>query len=151
MLSGLGEAAEIVIDRWGIPHIYAASQTDAFFVQGFNAARDRLWQIDLWRKRGLGLLAGELGPAYVERDRAARLLLYRGDMAAEWASYGAEAQSRTNRLRRGDQCLYRPGGAGTGAPPDRVPGPEDQAPPDGAPRMSCAAGRMPGSATSTPK
>ncbi len=98
---GLGEAAEIVIDRWGIPHIYAASQRDAFFVQGFNAGRDRLWQIDLWRKRGLGLLAGELGPAYVERDRAARLLLYRGDMAAEWASYGAEAQSRTTAFVAG--------------------------------------------------
>ncbi|MDI3308356.1 MAG: penicillin acylase family protein [Acetobacteraceae bacterium] len=53
----------------------AASEADAFFAQGFNAARDRLWQIDLWRKRGLGLLAGDLGPAYVERDRAARLLL----------------------------------------------------------------------------
>jgi penicillin amidase len=94
-LPGLDAEAEILVDRWGIPHIYAASQRDAFFVQGFNAARDRLWQIDLWRKRGLGLIAGDLGPAYVERDRAARLLLYRGDMAAEWACYGAEAKART--------------------------------------------------------
>ena len=97
----LHEAAEIAIDRWGIPHIYAASKRDAFFVQGFNAARDRLWQIDLWRKRGLGLLAGDLGPAYVERDRAARLLLYRGDMAAEWASYGAEAEAHTTAFVEG--------------------------------------------------
>ncbi len=94
-LPGLGAEAEILVDRWGIPHIYAASQRDAFFVQGFNAARDRLWQVDLWRKRGLGLMAGDLGAAYVERDRAARLLLYRGDMAAEWACYGAEAEDRT--------------------------------------------------------
>src|SRR6185312_2414300 len=98
---GLGTAAEIIIDRWGIPHIYAASQSDAFLVQGFNAARDRLWQIDLWRKRGLGLLAGELGAAYVERDRAARLLLYRGDMDAEWACYGEGAKARTASFTAG--------------------------------------------------
>jgi penicillin amidase len=98
---GLGAAAEIIIDRWGIPHIYAASQSDAFLVQGFNAARDRLWQIDLWRKRGLGLLAGELGAAYVERDRAARLLLYRGDMDAEWACYGEGAKARTASFTAG--------------------------------------------------
>nr|WP_314072740.1 penicillin acylase family protein [uncultured Roseococcus sp.] len=100
-LPGLEAEAEILIDRWGIPHIYAASQRDAFFLQGFNAARDRLWQIDLWRKRGLGLLAGDLGAGYVERDRAARLLLYRGDMAAEWASYGAEAEARTTAFVAG--------------------------------------------------
>jgi penicillin amidase len=100
-VAGLGADAEILVDRWGIPHIYAASQSDAFFVQGFNAARDRLWQIDLWRKRGLGLLAGEFGPAYVERDRAARLLLYRGHMDAEWACYGADARARTTSFVAG--------------------------------------------------
>jgi penicillin G amidase len=84
---GLAQPAEIIVDRWGIPHIYAKSSRDAFFLQGWNAARDRLWQIDLWRKRGLGRLSASFGPAYVEKDRAARLFLYRGDMAAEWAAY----------------------------------------------------------------
>ncbi|WP_430425036.1 penicillin acylase family protein [Phenylobacterium sp.] len=84
---GLAQPAEIIVDRWGVPHIYAATTRDAFFLQGWNAARDRLWQIDLWRKRGLGRLSASLGPAYVAQDRAARLFLYRGDMAAEWASY----------------------------------------------------------------
>ncbi|MCA3730430.1 MAG: penicillin acylase family protein, partial [Phenylobacterium sp.] len=51
-VAGLAAPAEIRIDRWGVPHIYARSARDAFFVQGYNAARDRLWQIDLWRKRG---------------------------------------------------------------------------------------------------
>lgn len=84
---GLEGPAELIVDKWGIPHIYAASARDAFFLQGYNAARDRLWQIDLWRKRGLGRLSASLGPAYVAQDRAARLFLYRGDMAAEWAAY----------------------------------------------------------------
>jgi penicillin amidase len=86
---GLQSRAQLVVDHWGVPHIYAATSRDAFFLQGYNAARDRLWQIDLWRKRGLGRLAASFGPAYVAQDRAARLFLYRGDMAAEWAAYGA--------------------------------------------------------------
>ncbi len=49
---GLSRRAEIVVDRWGIPHIYARTMEDLFFVQGFNAARDRLWQLDLWRRQG---------------------------------------------------------------------------------------------------
>ena len=69
-LRGLEAAAEIRVDRWGVPHIKAASRSDAFFVQGFNAARDRLWQIDIWRKRGLGQLAADFGPGYLAQDRA---------------------------------------------------------------------------------
>jgi penicillin amidase len=91
-VAGLRAPAEIRIDRWGIAHIYAGGTHDAFFLQGYNAARDRLWQIDLWRKRGLGLLAADFGPAYVEQDRAARLVLYRGSMAREWAAYGTDAR-----------------------------------------------------------
>jgi penicillin amidase len=89
---GLEAPAEIIIDYWGIPHIYAASNRDMFFLQGYNAAHDRLWQIDLWRKRGLGLLARDLGPSYVAQDRAARLFLYRGDLRQEWAAYGPKAK-----------------------------------------------------------
>jgi penicillin amidase len=91
-VAGLKQPAEILVDQWGVPHIYAKSVDDAFFVQGFNAARDRLFQIDLWRRRGLGRLADVLGPAYVEQDKAARLFLYRGDMDKEWAAYGPDAQ-----------------------------------------------------------
>ena len=90
--AGLKKPAEILVDQWGVPHIYAANQDDVFFAQGFNAARDRLFQIDLWRRRGLGQLAQVFGPAYVQQDRATRLFLYRGDMQREWQSYGPHAQ-----------------------------------------------------------
>ena len=85
-LTGLKAPAQILVDRWGVPHIYAATADDLFFAQGFNAARDRLFQIDLWRRRGLGRLAAVFGANFVEQDRAARLFLYRGDMAREWAA-----------------------------------------------------------------
>ena len=89
---GLSADATIVVDNFGVPHIYAQSHYDAFFVQGFNAARDRLWQIDTWRRRGLGQLAAVLGPEYVAQDRAARLFLYRGDMYREWLAYSSDAK-----------------------------------------------------------
>ncbi|WP_050424210.1 penicillin acylase family protein [Bradyrhizobium tropiciagri] len=92
-VAGLKAPGQILVDVWGIPHIYAGNERDLFFLQGFNAARDRLWQIDLWRKRGLGLLAKDFGPAYAEQDKALRLFLYRGDMTAEWAAYGPKAKS----------------------------------------------------------
>ena len=63
-LPGLNEPAEIVVDQLGHPAHPRGQRHDVFFLQGFNAARDRLWQIDLWRKRGLGLLAADFGPGY---------------------------------------------------------------------------------------
>jgi penicillin amidase len=99
---GLAHPAEIAIDRWGIPHIRAAGRSDLFFVQGFEAARDRLWQLDIWRKRGLGRLAADLGPGFLAQDRAARLFLYRGDMEAEWAAYGTpDARAITGSFTAG--------------------------------------------------
>jgi len=91
-VEGLTGPAEIIVDHWGVPHIYAGTHYDAFFVQGFNVARDRLWQIDLWRRRGLGLLSAAFGDKFVEQDRAARLFLYRGDMYPEWLAYGSDAK-----------------------------------------------------------
>ncbi|WP_342119600.1 penicillin acylase family protein [Pseudoduganella sp. OTU4001] len=100
-VAGLGKPARIQVDKWGVPHLYAASQDDLFFVQGFNAARDRLAQIDLWRRRGLGRMAAVFGQSYVEQDRAARLFLYRGDMDAEWKAYGPGAREVTERFVAG--------------------------------------------------
>src|SRR5215831_15908561 len=90
--AGLKKPVEILVDRWGVPHIYARNEADLFFAQGFNAARDRLFQIDLWRRRGLGQMAQVFGPAFVEQDKATRLFLYRGDMKKEWASYSADSE-----------------------------------------------------------
>jgi penicillin G amidase len=88
---GLREKVEILVDRWGVPHIYAKNEPDLFFAQGFNAARDRLFQIDLWRRRGLGQLSEVFGPAYIAQDKATRLFLYRGDMRQEWAAYSSDS------------------------------------------------------------
>src|SRR3954470_12886439 len=106
-LGGLREPAQIIVDFWGIPHIYAQNARDLFFLQGYNAARDRLWQIDLWRKRGLGLLARDFGPDYVAQDRAARMFLYRGDMEREWEAYGPNAHALAEAFVAGLNAFIR--------------------------------------------
>ncbi|MER8874892.1 penicillin acylase family protein [Mesorhizobium sp. M0814] len=91
-VKGLQSEISISVDRWGLPHIRAKNLQDLFFAQGWNAARDRLWQIDLARKRGLGLLSRDFGPGYLAQDKASRLFLYRGDMASEWKAYGPDTE-----------------------------------------------------------
>ena len=92
-VSGLDSAVEVRRDRWGVPHIYARTQHDLFFAQGFVAAQDRLWQMDMWRRTAEGRLAEVLGAPAVERDRLARLFRYRGPVDADWASYGPDTKA----------------------------------------------------------
>jgi penicillin amidase len=110
---GLQAPAELIVDQWGVPHIFAGSARDAFFLQGYNAARDRLWQVDLWRKRGLGRLSASFGPAYLEQDRAARLLLYRGDMDKEWNAYSPDAKDLVTAFTEGLNAYVAEVRAGT--------------------------------------
>ena len=49
-VAGLAAPVEIRRDQWGINHIYAQNEADLFFAQGYAAARDRLFQFELWRR-----------------------------------------------------------------------------------------------------
>jgi penicillin amidase len=75
-----------------VAHIYAENQHDLFFAQGFVVSQDRLFQMELWKRSGQGRLADILGPAALARDVNARRLRYRGDMDAEYHSYGADTK-----------------------------------------------------------
>src|SRR5437879_3035885 len=105
--SRTAKTVEILRDRWGVPHIYAATVHDLFFAQGYITATDRLFQIDLWRRVGSGKLAEVMGPAYVERDRLARAVNYRGDWAAEWAAYGSDAREIVTAFTEGVNAYIR--------------------------------------------
>jgi len=104
--SGLKQPVEVQRDRWGVPHIYAQNQDDLFFAQGFVAAQDRLFQIDMWRRIGLGETAEILGEQAIEGDRFARLLAYRGNMQAEWTSYAPDTEAIATAFTHGiNACI----------------------------------------------
>src|SRR5207237_3855994 len=66
---GLKEPVEVLRDRWGVPHIYARNTDDLFFAQGFVAAQDRLFQLELWRRVGAGETAELFGRKALAADR----------------------------------------------------------------------------------
>jgi len=98
---GLDGEVHISVDDWGVPHIRGASLPDVLYGQGFNVARERLWQLDTWRRCGLGKLAEVFGERFAERDRAARLFVYRGDSDAEWRAYAGDAKECVTAFVRG--------------------------------------------------
>jgi penicillin amidase len=82
-LVGLNQPVEILRDKWGVSHIYAANEHDLFFAQGYNVARDRLFQLELWRRQATGTMAEIIGKRELKRDIGNRLFLYRGDLNQE--------------------------------------------------------------------
>ena len=78
---------EIVTDRWGISHIYAENEHDLFFAQGYDAARNRLFQFEIWRRQATGTVAEILGERELTRDTGARLHQFRGDLTTELNHY----------------------------------------------------------------
>ncbi|QCX00501.1 penicillin acylase family protein [Aggregatimonas sangjinii] len=93
MIDDLLEPVEIVRDQWGINHIYAKNQKDLFFAQGYAAAKDRLFQFEIWRRQATGTVAEILGERELKRDIGTRLFKFRGDMTTEMKYYhedGAE-------------------------------------------------------------
>ena len=86
-MAGLTQPVEIIRDRWGINHIYAQNEADLFFAQGYAAAKDRLFQFEIWRRQATGTVAEILGKRELERDRGARLHQFRGDMDDELNRY----------------------------------------------------------------
>ncbi len=116
-LDGLSQPVEVLRDQWGVPHIYASTEDDLFFAQGFVAAQDRLWQMEIWRRTAEGSLAEVVGAEAVARDTFARLLRYRGDMDAEWRSYAPNARRIVEAFVRGVNAQV----ALVSADPSRLP------------------------------
>lgn len=86
-IPGLKESVEILRDEWGVNHIYANNQYDLFFTQGYAAAKDRLFQFEMWRRQATGTVAEILGEKELDRDIGSRLFKFRGDMVEELNHY----------------------------------------------------------------
>ena len=97
-LLGIDERAEVLRDSYGVPHIYAQTVHDLFYLQGYATAQDRLFQMDLYRRAGAGRLAQVLGEPALDSDKqfrtfglarvaARELTLLRDDTRANLTAY----------------------------------------------------------------
>jgi penicillin amidase len=91
-----------------VAHIYAQNQHDLFFAQGYVAAQDRLFQMELWKRSGQGRLAEVLGPSALLRDIDARRLRYRGEMTTEYASYAPDTKEILQAFTDGINAFIDP-------------------------------------------
>ena len=79
-LDGLTDEVEVLRDKYGINHIYANNQNDLFFMQGYLAAKDRLFQFEIWRRQATGTVSEIFGEEELDRDIGTRLFKFRGNM-----------------------------------------------------------------------
>ena len=73
-VKGIIDNVEIIRDSYGMAHIYAKSDNDAFFALGYCAAQDRLFHMDLVRRAARGRLAEIMGPPLVKVDKLFRTI-----------------------------------------------------------------------------
>src|SRR5258706_15058110 len=71
-VAGLAAPAQILRDRYAIPHIMAASFPDAAFALVYAHAQDRLWQMEMARRFIVGCLAVLFGASAVCADSMTR-------------------------------------------------------------------------------
>lgn len=127
--AGVRQSVRIDRDRWGIPHISAGNDADLFFGLGYAMAQDRLFQLDILRRRGAGRLSEILGPDasqtdllqrttgfrnVFELDLVARIVGLSRIAAAEWQRLNAETRLALEGFSAGVNALIDESG-------DRLP------------------------------
>ncbi len=91
-LQGLSAPAQVYRDALGIPHAQTANETDAFYVQGFVTAQDRLWQMEYDRRRGSGRWAETVGPSGLDQDIMMRRFRLVDSAKADYAAVNAHTR-----------------------------------------------------------
>ncbi len=101
LVPGLLEPVEIIRDTNGINHIYAKNEHDLFFSQGYCAAKDRLFQFEMWRRQASGTTAEIFGQRELKRDIGTRLFKFRGDLKKEFNHYHPHGEAIINSFTDG--------------------------------------------------
>lgn len=115
-LTGLGARAEVRFDRWGVPHVTAASADDAFAALGYLHANDRMAQMELGRRAAFGRLAEVFGEQALSNDVYFRNLRLDRTAEASFESLSASSRRRLDAYARGVNAWL--GERGSDLPPD---------------------------------
>jgi penicillin amidase len=100
-IPGLAAPVEIALDARGIPWVRAASAEDAWAALGYLHARDRLFQMDVFRRGAAGRLAALIGAQGLRFDRFSRLLGLEAKAARDLETLPAETRAALAAYARG--------------------------------------------------
>jgi len=100
-LVGLKAKVEVLRDQWGVPHISAQNEEDLYFAQGYITAQDRLWQMDLSRRAGMGKLSEIFGERALETDKTVRTLGFARHARAAAQHISPQARKTAEAYARG--------------------------------------------------
>ncbi len=98
---GLKDPVEVVFDGYGVPHVYARDPEDVWFAAGVLHARDRLWQMELYRRVTAGRLSEVMGESTLPIDKRFLTLNLRAAAEAEWARARPEVKTALERYAAG--------------------------------------------------
>ena len=98
---GLGAPVEVLLDEHGVPAIYARDAEDAYFAAGVLHARDRLWQMELYRRVAMGRLSQVMGDDTIEIDKRFLTLGLRDAARAEWERMAPQVKTTLERYAAG--------------------------------------------------
>ena len=68
-MDSLKDEVTVYFDEIGVPHIFAASEKDAYKALGYVHAQDRLWQMELIRRIAAGRLSEVFGSELIKTDK----------------------------------------------------------------------------------
>ena len=100
-VQGISAPVKIVRDGDGVPHIFAATDADAFYALGYVHAQDRMWQMEMNRRIGSGRLSEILGEATLTIDKFQRTMGYARLVKSDYEAISAEARAALDAYAAG--------------------------------------------------
>ena len=100
-MPGLKAPVEVLIDAHGVPSVYAYDIEDAWYTAGVLHARDRRWQMELYRRVTMGRLSEILGDTTLPLDKRFLTLGLRDAAKAEWERVPPQVKVALERYAEG--------------------------------------------------
>jgi penicillin amidase len=98
---GISGEVSLYRNEYGIVHVIASSDADAYFGIGYAHAQDRLWQMDFQRRIGKGQLSAVFGRTTLEQDIFLRSMRFDSLAARLYRNTAPEARTALDAYTRG--------------------------------------------------
>lgn len=106
-VAGLAAPVEVLFDRQAVPHVYARDEHDVWLAAGYLHGRERLWQMEVYRRAAAGRLSELFGEETVPLDRTFLRFGLRRAAAAEWTATAGPARAALERYVIGVNAAIR--------------------------------------------